>query len=179
MKDRISNTFIILGVLLLIFSAYLYWLRTDPNRLAFTTDSVFLSEKNSTSALIPAVLEIPSQNIRLRIVPSEINKDKWETTDNGVSYLTSSPTPGEVGNSIMYGHNWENILGNLQKVKPGQTVIIYLSDGSKRIFTIQATAEVSPDQTHVLKNTQDKRLTIYTCSGFLDSKRFVVSAILN
>ncbi|MGB2731849.1 MAG: sortase, partial [Microgenomates group bacterium] len=51
-------------------------------------------------------------------------------------------------------------------------------NGMKRTFIVQVTANVSPDQTNVLKQSHDKRLTLYTCSGFLDTQRFVVVATL-
>lgn len=51
-----------------------------------------------------------------------------------------------------------------------------MSDGTTRTFTIDQTAVISPTQASVVNPTLDTRLTIYTCTGFLDTKRFVVVA---
>lgn len=109
--------------------------------------------------------------------PAQIENNKWEATTKGVSYLVTSPVPGNAGNSIIYGHNWGNLLGSLSKIKPGQKIEIVLDDNEKRTFIVEHTSIIGPDQTSVLEDTSDRRITLYTCTGFLDSKRFVVTAI--
>jgi len=68
-------------------------------------------------------------------------------------------------------------LGKLPKVKPGQEITIVFTDGSSKIFTIEYTSVVTPDQTHILNPTADSRITLYTCTGLFDNKRFVVTAV--
>lgn len=97
-------------------------------------------------------------------------------TDRGGSYLVGTPMPGEIGNSIIYGHNYANIFGRLVEVRPGDKVVVKMLDGTERNFEVRATQEVGPEQTLVLEQTKDSRLTIYTCSGLFDSRRFVVVA---
>ena len=80
------------------------------------------------------------------------------------------------GNSILYGHNWNSLLGDLENAKPGYTVEIIYKNSVKRYFRISYIAIVNPNQIHVLNQTNDARLTIYTCTGFLDQKRLVVTA---
>lgn len=77
----------------------------------------------------------------------------------------------------MYGHNWTNLLGSLTKIKTGDTIEIVYVDNSKKEFVVKLIQEVEPDNISILNNTDDKRLTIYTCSD-LDSKRFIVVASL-
>jgi len=67
-------------------------------------------------------------------------------------------------------------LGNLEKAKSGQVIEIEFKNGEKKHFLIQRLATVWPDQKSVLYPSEDKRITLYTCTGFLDSKRFVVVA---
>jgi len=76
----------------------------------------------------------------------------------------------------LYGHNWTNLLGPLVHAKPGQRIYISYADGSVSTFKIQATALVSPQDTSILAPSNDIRVTIYTCAGFMDSQRFVVTA---
>ena len=173
----LSKFFYLLGVMLIFFSAYLVWQRHTPTRLSFDTTSV--GEGSHVSLLnSPSRIRIERLNIDLPIIGADLEQGKWKATDRGVSYLTSTALPGEMGNSVLYGHNWPNLLGRLVNIKPGDLIEIQSSDGSLRRFRVAYTTTVTPDQTHILAQTDDARLTIYTCSGFLDSKRFVATAIL-
>ncbi len=173
MRNLIPNLILLLGLGFLIFSCYLFFLRHSPYLLSF--------EKAPTSVNVlsfeaPQRIEIPSIKVNLPIIPAITKGNMWETSNQGVSYLSSSPLPGQKGNSVMYGHNWNYLLADLPKVKPGQTVYIIMENGYKKKFVIEYTATVNPSQTYIIDNTNDSRITIYTCTGFLDSKRFVVVA---
>lgn len=168
-----SRILIIIGVFLLALSLYLLYLRNSPHPLAF--------EQKPKSGVVaqneaPKTLEIPSIGVHLPIIPSLIEDESWSTTSVGVSYLASSPQPGKKGNSVLYGHNWKSLLSNLHKVTPGSKVIIVDKNNKKQEFVVEYTAVVDPSQTYIIDNTEDARVTIYTCTGFLDSKRFVVVA---
>lgn len=176
--NSLANIFLTLGLFGLIFSAYLIYERSNPQNLSF---KVNFSEDQKMKAIpyaAPVAINIESQKIELPIIPSEIRNNKWEATKKGVSYLKTSVIPGEIGNSILYGHNWARLLGNLKKVKPGEKIAITYSDGSVKEFLIEYSIEVKPDNEDILQNSLDKRITLYTCSGFLDSKRLVVVAKL-
>jgi len=129
------------------------------------------------AAIMPTRLTITSVNIDIPIHPAEITNNTWADTKKGVSYLVTSPLPGMRGNSVIYGHNYPVIFGNLTSVIPGDVVTVEFSDGSTKSFEVLYTTTVTPDQTGILKQSNDTRLTIYTCSGFLDSERFVVTAV--
>lgn len=168
-----------LGVSLIIFASFLVFQRNNPNRIAFAQkESIATEEKEINESLLPVILRISSLDIDLPIYESEIKDKKWEVSNKGVSFLKSSVLPGDKGNSILYGHNWTNLLGNLTKIKTGEVIEIVFSDNTKKEFVVTLIQEVDPDDISILNNTNDNRVTIYTCSGFLDSKRFVVVALL-
>jgi LPXTG-site transpeptidase (sortase) family protein len=169
-----SRFFILLGLITLLFGGYLIYERTNPKHLAFNNIKNLAGVSNS----LPKAVLIPSLDIKLPIFPAKIEKYSWESTTQGVSYLTGSPVPGNMGNSILYGHNWSSLLGRLPAVKPGAKIEIVFSDNTKKTFIVSYTSVVTPDQTHVLSASSDSRITIYTCTGFLDTKRFVATAIL-
>lgn len=178
MRQTLGFCLIVLGLSCLSVSGFLIWQRQTPQRLAFKLSELkTVTTHSSTVDITPVVLSIPSLDIELPIIPTTLKDGNWQATGEGVSYLITSPPPGETGNSIMYGHNWPNLLGSLTRVKPGEIIRIDYSDGSARIFEVEFTSIVTPNQTHILNQTQDKRLTLYTCTGFLDTKRFVVTAI--
>ena len=127
--------------------------------------------------LTPVRFIIKDLDIDLPVYQSEIFEGVWQDTEEGISYLKTSPLPGDIGNSVMYGHNWENILGNLNNIKIETEIEITFSDGQIRVFKFDDKFEVTVDQTHVLNQSDHPKLTIYTCDNFLDSKRLVVTAV--
>ena len=173
----ISKFFILLGLFCFCLAGFLYWRRIIPQRLQFNKAEVLPSDQYDKAADKPVLLTLGELGITLDIYPAAINNGKWETTTKGVSYLTPSAISGETGNTIFYGHNYKNILGNLKKAKPGQIIQIKSSDGIRKKFRIEYVQIVNANQTGILDQTKDSRLTLYTCTGFLDSKRLVVTAI--
>lgn len=172
----VQRILLITGIFLLLFSAYLFWQRVNPYRLSFAVYSEEI--RNPASVQIhPVRVRIPSVSIDLPVFSATIENGKWPAPSMGVSYLSSSPTPGEEGNSILYGHNWPNLFGPLKRAEAGDTIEIALSDGEIRTFAVVMTDTVTPDQTHILSQSDDVRLTLYTCAGFLDRKRLVVTAV--
>ena len=168
--------FFILGIALLLASGYLTWQRYTPRRLAF--DAMVLPASVGQGEIVPTSVEIEDLALALSVESRQMSGKQWPVSDRGVVYLTNTPVPGETGNSVLYGHNWPNILGRLTRIKPGAIISVGFTSGQRRQFTVTYTQEVGPDQTHILAPTDDRRLTLYTCSGFLDQKRFVVTAIL-
>ncbi|MBP7832480.1 MAG: sortase [Candidatus Levybacteria bacterium] len=173
MRTFASIPLFTLGILFILFGFYLVYLRYSPKSLAFENTTL---SANSSHTTLPYIIKIPSINVTLPIVPSKIENNKWETTSHGVSFLTQSSKPGNPGNSVYYGHNWGSILGNLTKVKPKDTIEITMSTGKTYTYEVEYTAIVDPTQTSVIHDAGDTRVTIYTCTGFLDTKRFVVVA---
>ncbi|HSA83532.1 MAG TPA: sortase [Patescibacteria group bacterium] len=174
----LSKLFIFFGLLLCLLGSYQVYLRFHPNTLEFANYSPTVSEQKQVDET-PVRIVSNDLQISLPIIPAIIDNNIWETTDKGVSYLSSSPLPGEKGNSILYGHNWTSLFGNLTRAIPGQTVEIYFADGTKKRFIIEYTSVVDPSESSILAQSQDTRITLYTCTGFLDSKRFVAVAILD
>jgi len=168
----------VFGIACLLLSVYLIYERTNPNNLAFSDFVQEGNEGQNFGKTQPLAITLPTLKKTLPIFPAIVSKDSWQTSPSGVSYLSSSPLPGEKGNSILYGHNWPNLLGSLAKMKPGDRIEIAFSDGSIREFVVAYTTTVNPGQVEILKDSEDSRLTLYTCTGFLDSKRFVVTAKL-
>ena len=173
MKLFTSKIFVLLGFVLIltsIYDAYLFFL---PANLSFDHAPIVTNTNKPTR---PLRVEINAVGINVPVKSSVINNNTWETTNSAVSFLKTSAIPGEKGNSIFYGHNKKKILGNLSSVVPGNIINIYMSDGSKQEFVVEFTDIVKPSMTSIINNTPDTRITIYTCTGFFDIRRFVVVA---
>jgi len=181
MKRFLSTLLIIFGISWVILGDYYYWIQHSPTSLAFSNYSVKNSNvktnsKSDEKKSLPVSITISDLNISLPIIPAKVENDNWEMSYAGASYLTSSPIPGENGNSVIYAHNWTKLFGNLIDAKEGQDITISYADGTQKRFVIKSTSTVDPTESYVLGQTKDQRITLYTCTGFLDTKRFVAVA---
>jgi LPXTG-site transpeptidase (sortase) family protein len=170
-KRFFGQIFLISSVVLFLFGGYLMWERTNPYHASLLSYPAPLRIHGQ-----PDYIEIPNVHISLPIYPGNITAMRWSQTTRGVSYLSSTPLPGYTGNSVLYGHNWPNLLGPLHRVRIGDT--IYITYGSKRVsFTVRYITVVKSSDVSILTQTSDKRVTIYTCTGFLDNDRLVITAL--
>lgn len=172
----LSHSILFAGIGMVLLSLALTYYHFNPNRLSFRDTQYEKKKELAVHLKTPKAITIQDINVQLPIIPASIKDGIWETTDKGVSYLVQSPVPGSYGNSILYGHNWTKLLGKLVYIKPGQSFEIEFSDGSIEKFTIQTTAYVLPTDIAVLRQSKDSLVTLYTCAGPFDSKRFVVTA---
>jgi len=175
-KKQVSLLLIVLSVFFLTAAGYFLWERYTPARLAFNLKNTPQTQ-SSLGPHQPTRLKISDIKVDLPIFPAKIRSGNWEATTQGVSYLASTPIPGEPGNSVIYGHDYLSLLGNLTKLGQGASIQIVYADGSHRNFAVVSRLVVSPSQTEILNNTADTRLTIYTCTGFFDSQRLVLTAV--
>lgn len=171
-----ANSLLLIGFLSLLVLSFLIYQRYNPQNLSFNLPLQAPATREISSSLEPVGITIKSLDLSLKITPAEIRDNHWESSTSGISHLKSSVIPGQKGNSILYGHNWPNILGNLKNIKVGDEVTIIYNDNTAQRFAVEYLTKVSPDDISVLAPSEDKRLTLYTCTGFLDSKRLVVVA---
>ncbi|PWU22493.1 hypothetical protein C5B42_05760 [Candidatus Cerribacteria bacterium 'Amazon FNV 2010 28 9'] len=102
---------------------------------------------------------------------------QWAVSPTTASYLVQSAAPGQRGNIIIYGHNLRSIMGNIRALKGGERVVVTTEDGAIHTYRVTQTTEVDPSDVRLLQPTKTETLTLYTCSGLLDSKRFIVRAV--
>jgi LPXTG-site transpeptidase (sortase) family protein len=137
-----------------------------------------IAEKIETANwTFPLNIRLPELGIDLPVIPSQIVNGKWQTYSSGVSYLSASALIGQPGNSIFYGHNWPKLLGKLKQAKVGDSIIVTATGSAETKFIIQEIKTVSPDDVSILQSYSEPTLTLYTCTGILDSQRFVVIAV--
>jgi sortase A len=102
---------------------------------------------------------------------------EWGISEKKANYLHRSGVPGKGGNIILYGHNTREILGNIRALKGGEIVTLTTKEGARYKYRVATFQEVPPSKVNLLQPTTEEVLTMYTCSGLLDSMRFVVRAI--
>ncbi len=173
MKHTFRNTLSVVLYMIAIgtFGAagFLMWQHQRPlTHLPVTTQ-----QTNPTDAPVPSHITISSQEISAPITPAFITSGQWETSDTSISLLSNPETINTTARSILYGHNWNSLFGNLKETKIGDKVELTFSDNTKKVFYIQKKQVVSPREVSAL---QEGDLILYTCTGFLDSKRLIVWA---
>lgn len=174
---RIAAAKILLFISLVCFASASYLIfKKYRNQNVVFDDKTIAQTISNQSIKRPVFIKIRTLGISLPIIESEIVGNKWETTDKGVSFLKNSPIPGQIGNSILYGHNFPGLLGNLKKIQRGNEIEIVFDDNSSQKFVVRDFTTTKPENLHVLNQTKDRRITLYTCTGFLDSKRLIVTA---
>ncbi len=168
---KFTSTFglIALGAFLIAFASLRYFVNTPSQRPLQTVNVSLEAEKGK-----PSRLYIPKISKTLDVLDGQIIDNRWSIADRGVSYLTSSAMPGTRGNSVLYGHNTRDILGSLPAVGNGDAIYVVMDNADIYKYEVSETKEVKPNQVEILNQTEDSTLTIYTCSGFLDTARFVV-----
>jgi sortase (surface protein transpeptidase) len=132
-------------------------------------------------ASVPINITIPSVNIDSLIIPVGLNPDSSIQLPPILSPQTgwykSSPTPGEIGPSVIVGHvdNYESVsvFWRLRYVKPGDMVLITRTDGTIVHFRVDALSQYDqnnfPTQ-QVYGNISYPGLRIITCGGNFDTK---------
>ncbi|OGG04410.1 hypothetical protein A2Z33_05420 [Candidatus Gottesmanbacteria bacterium RBG_16_52_11] len=128
------------------------------------------------SGAVPVRIDIRRLNISLPVSGTDIVGGRWEIAEGGASHLIKSASPGDGGNVVIYAHNTRDRFGSLPKAASGDLVTVSTGDGNRHFYRIISSRIVSPDDISVVLPASTERLTLYTCTGFADSKRFVVKA---
>lgn len=176
MKKFLSWFFIIQALSLLTVGLYSVYLTQTPSPIAFTDYTPVKTV--AAEGIAPNRITISDLGIDLPVNQATIINNVWPTSSTSAEYLTSSPIPGNTGNSIIYAHDWVSLFGPLRSAKVGQKVVVTYPDKTKKTFVIAYTSIVPYNQASILAPSKDNRITLYTCTGFLDSQRFVAVAIL-
>ncbi len=158
------------GVALIFWATYLHGWEFGEQKPSQNPTAQQRVEANSK----PTKIQIPKLERTLDVSDGFVENGRWKVATTGVSYLTTSGQVGKVGNAVIYGHNTINVLGGLWRVQDGDFVQVTASDGKVYKYQIFERKEIQPSEVEILKQSNDARLTIYTCSGFLDSARFVI-----
>ncbi|MEK7581475.1 MAG: sortase [Patescibacteria group bacterium] len=123
-------------------------------------------------------ISIPKIERDLAVSDGKFENGRWEVAAEGVSFYTQSALPEAGGNTVLYGHNKARILGGLVDMRKGDMIELRLENGELRNYEVTETKTIKPTDVSILSTSTDTILTIYTCSGFLDTSRFVVLAKL-
>lgn len=144
-------------------------LSNEPIRI----DSKLLGDKPQTQ--LPQRVVLPSVAIDLSVVEAPVVNGYWELSDTSASHGVGSANPGENGNIVIFAHAREGLFMNLRNMKVDDTIYILSQDKWFR-YKVTEYKLVDPSAVETIAPTSMETLTLYTCDGFLDSKRLIVVA---
>jgi sortase A len=167
----------ILG-LIFLFLALVLFLRllhqtTPPAKNPIVINSDLY--KNAPVQNIPVRVLLPKADIDIPVIPAKIVDGYWELSENTASYGLGSGLPGEKNNTVIFAHARKGLFYNLKDVKTGDIIYVF-SENKWFRYKVNKITSVYPDQVEVIKPTKNETLTLYTCTGYNDEKRLIVSA---
>lgn len=116
------------------------------------------------------IVEIPDTNLIAQNWKG-LEEDIQTGLKMGVVHYPGTALPGQVGNFFVTGHSsyyfWEHskykdIFALLPEMDIGDRVVVYYNQ-KKYTYAITDKKTVSPSNTEVLRQTDDKRITMMTC----------------
>lgn len=104
----------------------------------------------------------------------------------GVAHQAGTPTPDQGGNTVLFGHSstvpgvtpspYDEAFLLLDKLQPGDPIYLYYGK-LRHTYTVSSITRVAPGDLHILDNTPEAKVTLYTCwPPGTDAQRLVVSA---
>lgn len=163
-----------LGLLLLLFNAVHSVFR--DRALAMDQQTVAAYQPRPERKPMPKRIYI-QWFLDTPVTEAVLDGKKWTIPADAAGYLLQSARPGEGGNIVIYGHNTREILGNIRALKGGERITLTTSDNREHYYRVDSLTEVDPSDTSLIQPTDTEVLTLYTCSGLLDGRRFIVRAL--
>ncbi len=139
----------------------------------FRIDKKLLSDKVPTQP--PLRIIVPSRKVNLSVVEAQVVSGYWELSETTASHGVGSANPGEIGNTVIFAHARNELFGPLRTIKKDEDIYVLTKDRWFR-YTVIETKLVDPSQIEHIKSADTEQLTLFTCSGFLDTKRLIVHA---
>lgn len=174
-RQKVGLVLILLGLVFFGAVLSLKFYQESREKILSFSQVPQLSQENPEDFL-PAQILIPKVRINLSVFEAKAKDKVWEISEEGASYLLGSGVPGGKGNVIIYGHNKNKLFGPIRWLEIGDEIKVINKKGEEFIYKVARTKTVSPDEISVLAPTEDATLTLYTCTGFLDSQRLIVIA---
>ena len=126
---------------------------------------------------VPVAIEIPAIHVVAEVVETGVDPESLQmaipASPAEVGWYEFGPRPGEPGSAVLAGH--VDVAGygpgaffELDRLAPGNEVVIHMSDGSTREFEVIETTRVPKedlDVDAVFQNSGPARVTLITCGG--------------
>lgn len=135
------------------------------------------SSKDLFKNNVIAIVNIPKVDIRYPVVEGT----SVETLKKALGHFDGTALAGEVGNFCVAGHrnsSYARYFNRLDEVNVGDEIIVETRT-DKYTYIVTKSFKIHENQTEVLDQTQEKKITLITCTnGFKPKYRIVVQGLL-
>ncbi|HEY5246935.1 MAG TPA: class F sortase [Dermatophilaceae bacterium] len=147
---------------------------TDPGG----TEAVSARSVPHLSRSLPVSLSIPAIGVDTSLMKLGLEPDgsmSAPPTAFPAGWYTFSPTPGEIGPSVISGHvdfNGPGVFLRLHQLKAGDKITVVRADGSKPVFTVTRLLQVPKAKfpsNEVYGKIAYAGLRLITCGGAFDA----------
>jgi sortase (surface protein transpeptidase) len=169
-RDRIIGAFLVGGIIGagLVYSGLLFFSFLEPDGQAKTTESIGRS--------LPTHISIPSVKIEADFeAPLGVDDERKMTVPKGfdtVGWYEYSPTPGELGPSVVLGHvdsqSGPEVFHPLKDIEKGDSIVIKREDGSQAAFVVYEIEYYFQSRFptgDVFGNVERPEIRLITCAG--------------
>jgi LPXTG-site transpeptidase (sortase) family protein len=118
---------------------------------------------------------IPAVSIDITVQHAKIIAGYWQVFNDTAAWGEESGYPGKPGNQVIFAHARKGLFLPLKDVTTGMKVYV-MTDNAWYAYEVKEIKAVYPNQKEVIAPTTDETLTLYTCTGYEDSKRLIVIA---
>lgn len=126
---------------------------------------------------LPKRIIIPSRSIDLPVKTARVIDNAWELSDDSASFGLGSATPGSGGNTVIFAHAKRKLFRPLRGIKKNSRIYI-LTSKQWHVYEVVEIKTVLSSEIEVIEPTKEETLTLFTCTGFADTKRLIVVAKL-
>ena len=177
LKDKVGLgiALILLGIIFVFGGAGLFK-RTSSETFASEPVKIegFIASEEALEK-VPQRIILPELSIDLPVKNSGLINGYWQGFIDAAGWGEGSGLPGQPGNQVIFAHARRGLFLPLKDVEIGNKVYV-LSKETWYQYEVKEIKQVLPSQVEVIAPTEDETLTLYTCSGFTDSKRLIVVA---
>lgn len=169
---------ILLGVLSIFIGLYVYRVESESTALAQSFSEEPVTVLGLSSQYVPDVkypIHIRAGDISLPVRKASVVSGYWEVFEDSAAWGEGSGIPGEIGNIVIFAHAKEGLFLPLRTLTYGDIVTITTKE-AQYMYLVTDIKEVSPKDTSVIGTSTEEIVTLYTCSGYRDTKRLIVTA---
>lgn len=135
------------------------------------------ADKNLFQSNVIAIVNVPDVDIRYPVVEGTTA----DILKKSLGHFEGTALPGEVGNFCVAGHrnsSYARYFNRLDEVNIGDEIIVETRT-NKYTYIVTKTFKIHENQTEVLDQTDDKKITLITCTnGYKPKYRIVVQGLL-
>lgn len=159
-----------LPFLIILLGIFYFFLRLNNSIYSYQSTSIPVCQLD-----IPQTLSFDDSKFTINLRAGDIKDNTWTTYDDAASWhINTRSKECTHGNLVMWAHNRRGLFAELYNVKEDEILSVAGTSGIRK-YKVVDIRDVDPTDL-TLVNVDDDRLTMYTCDGFLDSKRRFVIA---